>query len=179
MKETTPNGIPSGLRIFELKKFGDERGKFWESYKKESFPEDINFLQDNFAFSQRGALRGLHFQKPPFAQGKLVQIIKGKVLDVVVDVRKKSPTYGQSFQVELSETNGLLFWVPEGFAHGYLTLEDNTIFHYKCSNTYSPENEGAIRWNDTDLNINWGISDPILSDKDRNADLFSELDSLF
>ena len=164
------SGPMDGLVIIQPSVFGDERGYFYESYNIEEFKKngiDINFVQDNQSMSHKGALRGLHFQFPPFAQGKLVRVIRGAVLDVVVDIRKSSPTYGKYFGIELTEKNFTMFWVPPGFAHGFATLEDNTLFSYKCTNVYHKECEGGLLWNDQSLNIDWRIHNPILSDKDR------------
>lgn len=151
--------------------FGDDRGYFFESFHHAKFCEfvgkEITFVQDNESFSSRGVLRGLHFQKPPMAQGKLVRVVQGSVLDVAVDIRKNSRTYGQVVTFELTASNKMQAFIPAGFAHGFATLEDNTIFQYKCTNYYSPENEGCLYWNDPDLNINWGIDHPILSEKDK------------
>lgn len=162
--------------------FGDHRGYFYESYRADEFRSagiDANFVQDNQSMSKKGILRGLHFQAPPFDQGKLVRVVKGAVLDVVVDIRKNSPTYGAHYSVELAEQNKFLLWVPAGFAHGFVTLEDNTIFSYKCTNYYDKDSEGSIRWNSPELNIDWGLSDPILSDKDKEASLFTDFQSPF
>ncbi|UKJ07393.1 dTDP-4-dehydrorhamnose 3,5-epimerase [Solitalea lacus] len=159
-----------GLLIIEPRIFNDNRGYFYESYNKNSFIEagiTAEFVQDNQSKSQKGALRGLHFQAPPFAQGKLVRVIQGRVLDVAVDIRKDSSTFGQSFSIELSGENQLQFWIPEGFAHGFVTLEEDTIFSYKCTNFYNKQSEGGIIWNDPDLNINWGSSDILVSEKDQ------------
>jgi dTDP-4-dehydrorhamnose 3,5-epimerase len=148
--------------------FRDERGVFFESYTEKLFRENgINaaFVQDNQSFSVKNVLRGLHFQKPPFAQGKLVRVIKGKALDVAVDIRKDSPTYGQYETVILDAEKCNMFYVPEGFAHGFLALEE-TIFVYKCTNYYHKESESGIIWNDPDLKINWGINSPLVSGKD-------------
>ncbi len=167
MIEKTINSEIQGIRLFELKKFGEERGSFWESFQKNKLNIDFDFVQDNIATSQKDVLRGLHFQSPPVDQGKFVQVIKGSVIDVIVDIRKNSTTYGQHLCVNLSNQNNLALWVPPGFAHGYLTLEDNTIFHYKCTNIYNPDSEGGLMWNDPGLNIDWGIDNPILSNKDK------------
>ena len=137
------------------------------------------FVQDNQSLSQKGVLRGLHFQKPPFAQGKLVRVIKGSVLDVAVDIRRGSPTYGQYQAEVLSEENQAQFWIPPGFAHGFLTLEDHTIFSYKCTEYYNRESEDGIRWNDPDVHINWGVQNPTLSDKDQAASFLKDLESPF
>ncbi len=162
--------------------FRDERGYFFESYNHEKFKAagiPGEFVQDNESKSQKNVLRGLHFQKPPFAQGKLVRVIKGAVLDVAVDLRVGSPTYGKWELVEISESNKLIYWIPPGFAHGFLTLEDETIFSYKCTNVYNKESEGSIAWDDTDLNINWNVLNPILSEKDRNSPKFADFNSPF
>lgn len=162
--------------------FEDNRGYFFESYNKEKFLKegiDQNFVQDNESKSMKGVLRGLHFQAPPFAQGKLVRVMKGAVLDVAVDIRKNAPTYGQWASIVLTESNKMMYWVPPGFAHGFVTLEDNTVFFYKCTNVYNKNSEGSIRWNDPDLNIDWGISDPILSEKDTMSPMFRDFVSPF
>jgi len=156
--------------------FNDERGFFFESYSKKRFEENgipFNFIQDNQSFSHKNVLRGLHFQKEPFAQGKLVRVITGKALDIAVDIRPNSPTFGQwqSFLLE-SQLNNMIY-VPEGFAHGFVALED-TILQYKCTNLYSKISEGGIIWNDSDLNINWGVTDPIISEKDIQLGSFKE-----
>ena len=171
-----------GLKIIKPKVFVDPRGYFFESYNKQQFDQngiDVNFVQDNESLSEKGVLRGLHFQKPPYAQGKLVKVIKGAVLDVVVDIRKASPTYGQHFSIELTEENKIQFWVPPGFAHGFLTLENNTIFQYKCTQFYNKDSEDAILWNDSTLNINWRIINPKISEKDKEAKSSNKLVSLF
>ena len=139
----------------------------------------MSFVQDNLSKSDKNVLRGLHFQAPPYAQGKLVQVIRGSVLDVAVDIRKDSPTYGQHHSVVLSEENKTQFYVPEGFAHGFVTLEDNTIFSYKCTNLYHPNTEGAIIWNDKDLEIDWQVENPIISEKDLKANPFHSFESPF
>lgn len=171
-----------GLLIIKPDVFKDDRGYFYESYNKERFAKvglNIDFVQDNESKSCKGVLRGLHFQKPPFAQGKLVRVIKGSVMDVAVDLRKDSPTYGKWESVVLTEENKLQFWIPEGFAHGFVALEDNTIFNYKCTNVYNKESEGSILWNDPDININWNIDNPILSEKDKISPLFKNFESPF
>ena len=171
------------LLIIKPDVFEDERGYFFESFSKEKFKAlglDLDFVQDNESKSQKNVLRGLHFQKPPFAQGKLVRVVKGAVLDVAVDLRAGSETYGQWETVELSEENKLMYWVPPGFAHGFLTLRDETVFTYKCTNVYNRESEGSLLWNDTDLNIDWGeTSDLILSEKDQNAPIFKQFNTPF
>ena len=171
-----------GLILLKPAIFSDTRGYFFESYQKERFHQagiDADFVQDNESMSARNVLRGLHFQKPPFAQAKLVRVVHGSVLDVAVDIRKKSPTYGKYEAVILSAENKLMLWIPEGFAHGYLSLEDNTIFQYKCSQYYNKESECSIIWNDLDLNVQWGIDAPLVSDKDLQGLRFRELVSPF
>ncbi len=170
------------LYIIKPRVFEDERGYFFESYNKETFLRmgiDQNFVQDNESKSAKGVLRGLHFQKPPFTQGKLVRVMRGSVLDVAVDLRKASPTYGKWASVELTQDNKWMYWVPPGFAHGFVTLEDDTVFFYKCTNVYNNASEGSIRWDDPDLNIDWGIKNPILSEKDKVAPLFKDFNSPF
>jgi dTDP-4-dehydrorhamnose 3,5-epimerase len=179
--EIRPTPIPD-LFIIQPKVFEDERGYFYESYSKAEFEKNgiyADFVQDNQSLSQKGVLRGLHFQNPPFAQGKLVRAIKGSILDVAVDIRKASPTYGQHFDIELNETNKTMLWIPPGFAHGFLTLEDNTIFSYKCSNIYNKASEDCILWNDPTLSINWKIDAPTLSEKDKQGKLFNDFKSMF
>lgn len=172
-----------GLLIIKPKVFADDRGYFFESFHKERFEaaygKPVNFVQDNESMSQKGVVRGLHFQAPPYAQGKLVKVIKGAVLDVAVDIRPNSPTYGESFVIELSEHNKTQLYIPEGFAHGFETLEDNTIFSYKCTNYYNPESEGSILWNDKQLAIKWQTNAPILSKKDQEGTAFNEFNSPF
>jgi len=148
--------------------FRDERGLFFESYTEKLFREngiEARFVQDNQSFSIKNVLRGLHFQKPPFAQGKLVRVIKGKALDIAVDIRKDSPTFGQHEAIILDADKCNMFYVPEGFAHGFLALEE-TILAYKCTNYYHKESESGIIWNDPDLKINWGGQSPLISAKD-------------
>ena len=138
-----------------------------------------NFVQDNQSLSNKGILRGLHFQAPPHAQGKFVRVISGAVLDVAVDIRKTSPTYGKSASVELTAQNFKMLYIPPGFAHGFLTLEDQTIFTYKCTDYYHPETEGGVRWNSPELNIPWNIENPILSAKDEILPMFGDFVSPF
>lgn len=171
-----------GLLIIRPRIFQDERGYFFESFHRKKLKAqglDAEFVQDNLSKSTKGVLRGLHFQNPPYAQGKLVQVIKGAVLDVVVDIRKNSSTYGQFYSIELNERNKLSFYIPEGFAHGFLTLEEETIFSYKCTNFYEPSAESSIKWNDPQLNIDWEIENPIVSEKDSQAPSFNTLNSPF
>ena len=170
------------LFIIQPKVFEDDRGYFYESYNKAEFEKagiTSEFVQDNQSLSQKDVLRGLHFQNPPFAQGKLVRAIKGSILDVALDIRKNSKTYGQHFDIILNETNKTMLWIPPGFAHGFLTLENETIFSYKCTNVYNRSSEDCILWNDTTLCIKWRISNPLLSEKDKTGKLFTNFESLF
>lgn len=170
-----------GVLIVEPQVFGDERGYFFESYNEERFRAetglDIRFVQDNESKSRKGVLRGLHFQREPYAQAKLVRVVRGKVLDVAVDIRKGSPTFGKHVAVELSGDNHRQLFIPKGFAHGYVVLEDDTIFQYKCDEFYHPEAEGGIAWNDPEIGIDWLLpeSEIILSEKDKNRPTLSEL----
>lgn len=177
----TETAIPD-LLLIQPRIFEDERGYFYESYNKNTFQEsglEMDFVQDNQSLSQKGVLRGLHFQNPPHAQGKLVRVIQGSVLDVAVDIRRNSPTYGQHVSVVLSGENKTQFWIPPGFAHGFLTLEDHTLFSYKCTDIYHPSSEEALPWNDPSLAIDWGIKNPIVSEKDLEARLFQSFKSQF
>lgn len=160
-----------GLVIIEPRLFKDDRGYFFESFNQKEFEEKVcktTFVQDNESKSTYGVIRGLHFQKPPFAQSKLVRVIKGAVLDVAVDIRKGSPTFGQHVAVELTEENHRQFFIRKGFAHGFSVLSEEVVFQYKCDNFYHPECEGAIAWDDEALKIDWRISseDALLSEKD-------------
>jgi dTDP-4-dehydrorhamnose 3,5-epimerase len=172
-----------GLFILKPRIFSDERGCFFESFNQKVFNElsntSTNFVQDNQSCSKKNVIRGLHFQAPPYAQGKLVSVIKGSVIDIALDIRKNSPTYGKHVSVELSSENKLMLWIPEGFAHGFVALEDDTIFSYKCTNYYSKESEGTIQWNDPDLQIDWTIDKEILSEKDKVAQPFATFVSPF
>lgn len=163
--------------------FGDDRGYFFESFHQQKFNEfvgkQITFVQDNESKSSKNVLRGLHFQAPPFAQGKLVRVIQGSVLDVALDIRKSSKTYGQFVSFVLSADNKMQAFIPEGFAHGFLTLEDQTIFQYKCTNYYHPQSEGSILWNDSALSIPWNVEQPILSPKDEKGMLLKDFHSPF
>ena len=161
-----------GVFIIEPKVFGDSRGYFFESFSKKEFESRIGpveFVQDNESKSCYGVVRGLHFQKPPHAQAKLVRVVKGKVLDVAVDLRKDSPTYGKHVTVELSEDNHRQVFIPKGFAHGFSVLSEEAVFQYKCDDYYAPETEGAVAWNDPELNIEWRVPADmmILSEKDK------------
>ncbi|CAJ1881970.1 dTDP-4-dehydrorhamnose 3,5-epimerase [Aeromonas dhakensis] len=167
--------IPDVL-IFEPKVFGDERGFFFESFNHKLFEEavgyPVTFVQDNHSKSSKGVLRGLHYQLPPHAQGKLVRCVAGEVFDVAVDIRKSSPTFGQWVGVHLSGENKRQLWIPEGFAHGFVTLSETAEFLYKTTDYYHRESEGAIAWNDHDLNIQWPVEHVLLSEKDQNAQSF-------
>ncbi len=173
-----------GLLVLEPRVFGDSRGYFFESFNVRTFEEavgDVTFVQDNESKSSYGVVRGLHFQKPPHAQAKLVRVVKGKVLDVAVDLRKESPTFGKHVAVELSEDNHRQMFIPRGFAHGFSVLSDEVVFQYKCDNYYAPESEGAIAWDDPDLAIDWQIpyDKVLLSEKDRKHPSFKDVkDSL-
>ncbi len=183
IKMTQEGAKIEGLVIIETKRFEDSRGYFYESFNQEKYKEllgeDVNFVQDNVSVSAKNVLRGLHFQNNPHAQGKLVSVLKGSVLDVAVDIRKNSKTYGQHQSVLLSAENGLQFWIPPGFAHGFLALEDDTIFSYKCTNYYDPKSEGSLIWNDADLKIDWKIKNPIISSKDELSGFFNTFVSKF
>jgi len=174
-----------GVLILEPRVFGDERGYFFEIYNKERFGQEtglgIDFVQDNESKSSYGVLRGLHFQKGKYAQSKLVRVVKGRVLDIAVDIRKGSPTFGQHVKVELSEENHRMLFIPRGFAHGFVVLSPEAIFQYKCDNLYAPASEGAIAWNDPQLGIDWGIAaeDVILSEKDKCHPLLADAPELF
>ena len=169
-----------GCFIVEPTVFGDHRGYFFESFNQKLFAQktglDVHFVQDNQSLSNRGVLRGLHFQQGDYAQAKLVRVVKGRVLDVAVDLRKDSDTYGQHVALELSEKNRIQLFVPRGFAHGFSVLEDQTIFSYKCDNYYNKESEGGIMYNDSDLNIDWKLSDSeiLLSEKDTGLKSFRD-----
>jgi dTDP-4-dehydrorhamnose 3,5-epimerase len=171
-----------GLFVLKPKVFEDERGYFFESYNQNLFKQaglDLEFVQDNQSLSQKGVLRGLHFQNPPHAQGKLVRVITGAVMDVVVDIRKDSKTYGKWYGLELTEKNKWMMYVPPGFAHGFLTLEDNTVFSYKCTDFYNKSAEDCLLWNDKDININWNFDKPLLSAKDMEGKPFKSFVSKF
>ena len=173
-----------GVVIIEPRIFKDGRGYFFESFSQREFEEKVcktTFVQDNESKSSYGVVRGLHFQKPPFAQSKLVRVIKGAVLDVAVDIRKGSPTFGQYVSVELTGENHRQFFIPRGFAHGFSVLSEEVIFQYKCDNFYSPQSEGAIAWNDSDLNIDWRIpvEEVVLSEKDSKHPKLKDWQSVF
>lgn len=171
-----------GVIILHPDVFADARGYFMESYSRKKWEEaglHYTFVQDNESLSGKGVLRGLHFQKPPFAQDKIVRVIRGAVMDVAVDLRKGSPTYGQHVCVELTEKNKLQFLLPAGMAHGFVTREDNTVFAYKVTAPYAPQTEGSILWNDPDLGIDWKCDNPLLSDKDRQGVRLKDFESPF
>lgn len=183
MIEVIETAIP-GVVIIKPKVFDDKRGYFFESWSQKKFDElvrPINFVQDNESKSQYGVLRGLHFQKGKYSQSKLVRVVKGCVLDVAVDIRRGSPTFGQYVCTELTEENRLQMFVPRGFAHGFVVLSEEAIFQYKCDNLYAPTEEGSIAWNDPTINVNWRIplSDIILSERDKHHPLLSESKCLF
>lgn len=171
-----------GLLILQPRIFEDDRGAFCESWNKTTFKNlglDICFVQDNQSVSRKNVLRGLHFQRPPHAQGKLVRVTRGKALDVVVDLRKESKTFGKYFKLELSSEKANMLWIPAGFAHGFLALEDDTVFQYKCDALYKPGSEDCLIWNDTTIAIDWEVRNPIISSKDAEAKQFKDLNSPF
>ncbi len=177
------SGPIDGPLMIRPRQFGDDRGRFSETWRSSHFEaalgRSVEFVQDNESVSGEGVLRGLHFQVPDRAQGKLVRVVRGSALDVAVDLRADSPTYGQHQMVLLTGENRWQFWVPEGFAHGFVTLEPDTVFCYKCTEVYSPEHERSLRWDDPDLGIDWGVEHPLLSPKDAAAGLFADFDSPF
>ena len=173
-----------GVVIIEPRVFADAHGYFFESFSQQRFAEqvcDVRFVQDNESKSSYGVLRGLHFQKPPHTQAKLVRVVKGAVLDVAVDLRKASPTFGKYAAVELTEDNKRQFFIPHGFAHGFVVLSPEAIFQYKCDAYYASTSEGSLRWDDPTIAIDWHIphSDIILSEKDKDAPLLKDLDFYF
>ena len=165
------------LYLIEHQSFTDVRGEFMEFWNNDTFKKEnlkIDFSQDNISKSKKHVLRGLHFQNKPYGQTKYVSVIKGKVLDIAVDIRKKSKTFGKHFSIELSEKNKYGLWIPPGFAHGFLALEEENIFAYKCAGQYTPQQEYTIKWDDPELDIDWGITNPILSEKDNNGMSFKK-----
>ncbi len=169
-----------GLQIIKPKVFKDARGFFMETYKENDFLQagiQKHWKQDNLSFSIKGTLRGLHFQKPPYAQAKLVTALQGTVLDVVVDLRKNSPTYGKYYKIKLSDKDPTFLFIPEGFAHGFVCLSETCLFYYKCSEIYNQKADSGIRWNS--LNIDWEIDNPIISEKDKILPLFEEFKTPF
>ncbi|MEP7169233.1 MAG: dTDP-4-dehydrorhamnose 3,5-epimerase [Bacteroidota bacterium] len=172
----------NGLVLIEPKLLSDSRGYFFESWHEKKFAEGglkLNFVQDNESCSSKGVLRGFHFQIPPYEQGKLVRVIKGAALDVVVDIRKKSPTYGKHYKVVLDDKQRNMLWIPAGFAHGFLSMQDDTVFVYKCTGFYDKASEKGILWNDPDLNIDWGVSSPLVSEKDLELMRIKDLPEYF
>lgn len=168
----------SGLLVIKPQILGDSRGSFSERYKYSEFAKvgiKDHFVQENISVSSKGVLRGLHFQRPPHAQAKLVRCGRGRIYDVGVDLRKDSPTFKKYFGIELSPENDLLFYIPAGFAHGFCALEDNTELIYKCSDEYAPETDGGVRWNDSDINVIWPVANPILSAKDVKLPFLKEI----
>lgn len=181
--EITKTAI-DGVLIIEPRAFADDRGFFMETYNKERYLQsgvDGEFVQDNVSVSKKGTLRGLHYQAPPFAQGKLVQVLRGSVMDVAVDIRFGSPTFGNYVSVELSAENKKQFWIPAGFAHGFVALEDDTIFSYKCTNIYAPEHDRGVLWNDTHINIEWPFPEAelLISDKDKKQPSLKDIEQEF
>lgn len=171
------------LLVIQPNVFSDDRGYFLETFNESKFRVDtglnITFIQDNESMSAKGVLRGLHFQVPPKSQAKLIRVSRGAVLDVVVDLRRTQPTFGQHFKIVLSAENKTQLFIPEGFAHGFVALDDNTIFCYKCSNYYSKDHDRSLLWSDKDLNIDWEISHPFVSEKDANALPFEHFKDVF
>ena len=181
--EIIETSIP-GVVLIEPKVFGDSRGYFFESYSKRDFDRmvrPVTFVQDNESMSSYGVVRGLHYQKGAFSQSKLVRVIEGKVLDVAVDIRKGSPTFGQHVSIVLSAENHRQLFIPRGFAHGFAVLSEKAVFQYKCDNLYAPSSEGTIAWNDPSLGIDWMIpsEDVILSEKDKRHPLLKDAEGLF
>jgi len=171
-----------GLVILQPRIFKDDRGAFHESWNATTFMQlgmDISFVQDNQSVSHKNVLRGLHFQHPPHAQGKLVRVTRGKALDVVVDLRKDSKTFKKHFKIELSAELANMLWIPAGFAHGFVALENNTIFQYKCDVLYKPQTEDCLMWNDSSLAIDWEVENPIISSKDQEGRNLTELTNPF
>jgi dTDP-4-dehydrorhamnose 3,5-epimerase len=170
-----------GLIILEPNVFKDDRGYFFESFNKSEFEKHniaYDFVQDNQSLSNKGVLRGLHFQNPPFEQGKLIRVVRGSVLDVAVDIRKSSPTFGNYFALELNDRTNQMLWIPPGFAHGFVALENETVFLYKCTNLYNKKAESGIRFDDPDLNIDWRQKNPLLSEKDLQLQSWKEFVAL-
>ncbi|MDO8550624.1 MAG: dTDP-4-dehydrorhamnose 3,5-epimerase [Ignavibacteria bacterium] len=171
-----------GLLVIQPRVFSDSRGYFFESYRKEilsGYGVNAEFVQDNISKSKKNTIRGLHYQVWNYAQGKLCQVISGRILDVALDIRFNSPTFGKHFSQELSEDNHAMIWIPPGFAHGFSVLSDEAVFMYKCTAYYSKENERAILFNDPDLSIDWKIAEPVVLEKDLNAKLFKDIERDF
>lgn len=172
----------NGLLIIKPDVFEDSRGYFFESFNKENYKQigiETNLVQDNVSKSNKGTIRGLHYQVGKFAQGKMCSVLKGSVMDIAVDIRFGSPTFGKYFSIELSDENKNQLWIPVGFAHGFVVKSDDTIFTYKCTSTYNKESERSIIYNDSDLNINWQINNPIVSDKDLEGIPFKNIEKDF
>jgi dTDP-4-dehydrorhamnose 3,5-epimerase len=171
-----------GLLILQPRIFKDDRGAFYESWNETTFKSlglDLIFIQDNQSVSHKNVLRGLHFQHAPHAQGKLVRVIRGQALDVVVDLRKNSKTYGRHYKLILCSEKANMMWIPAGFAHGFLALENDTVFQYKCDALYNPQSEECLIWNDPKLGVDWEIENPIISSKDEEGKRFDDLNTLF
>lgn len=170
----------TNVKLIKPKVYGDQRGHFLEAYRQDLFKKygiELEFVQDNISTSKKNTLRGLHYQLPPASQAKLIMVVQGKILDVAVDLRENSPTFGESFSTELSSENRHMLLVPTGFAHGFSVLSDEATIYYKCNDYYNKELERGVRWNDPKLNIDWKVDDPILSEKDKEQPLLKELDS--
>lgn len=171
-----------GPLLLQPRVFTDERGCFFESFNKDVFESmglPTDFHQDNQSISHKGVIRGLHFQTPPWEQGKLVRVVTGRVVDIALDIRRNSSTFGKHIRVELSGLTQASLWIPPGFAHGFSVLEDNTVFMYKCTKPYHPASERGLLWNDPGLGIDWGIASPIVSEKDSHLQLFKNLQTPF
>lgn len=172
-----------GLILIRPNRYEDDRGYLSETFSNRDFAfvvgEQIDFVQDNESLSSKGVIRGLHFQNPPHAMGKLVRVVSGSIFDVAVDLRAGSPTYGKHEKVLLNEENGWQFWIPAGFAHGFSALEDGTKVSYKCTEFYAPDSEQSLKWDDKDLSIDWGVENPQISTKDLGAESFSDFESPF
>lgn len=170
----------TNVKLIKPKVYGDQRGHFLEAYRQDLFKKygiELEFVQDNISTSKKYTLRGLHYQLPPASQAKLIMVVQGKILDVAVDLRENSPTFGESFSTELSSENRHMLLVPTGFAHGFSVLSDEATIYYKCNDYYNKELERGVRWDDPELNIDWKVDDPILSEKDKEQPLLKELDS--
>ena len=171
-----------GLLILQPRLFKDDRGAFYESWNETTFKNlglNIRFVQDNQSVSHKNVLRGLHFQQAPHAQGKLVRVTHGQALDIVVDLRKNSKTYGQHYKLVLCSDKANMMWIPAGFAHGFVALEDDTVFQYKCDAVYNPQSEECLIWNDPKLGIDWETENPIISSKDEEGKRFDDLNTSF
>lgn len=179
---TTDQFDIEGPVLIHPKVYSDDRGCFFESFNQDAFEHlglPTGFHQDNQSISRKGVIRGLHFQLPPYEQGKLVRVVSGCVVDIAVDIRRNSPTFGRHIRIELSAESQNMLWIPPGFAHGFSVLEDNTVFLYKCTTPYHPESERGIRWDDPELSIDWGVDNPLVSEKDSHLPLFRNLQSPF